>query len=130
MSKYHKKVLRKQGECIFGNEKPISFLGPLRAGPGPPSQLVLASLTQLRFAMSAIYTKRNLDPPLNQILDPLLDSASLCWEIFSKIILAPPLTKILGPPLILVEYTNIWGEFLPPQINMVHSTNCLGLFYQ
>ena len=25
MSKYHKKVLRKQGKCIFGNEKPISF---------------------------------------------------------------------------------------------------------
>ena len=25
MSKYHKKVLRKQGECIFGNEKPVSL---------------------------------------------------------------------------------------------------------
>ena len=28
MSKYHKKVLRKQGECIFGNEKPVSFWAP------------------------------------------------------------------------------------------------------
>ena len=34
MSKYHKKVLRKQGECIFGNEKPVSFQGS-KAGPGP-----------------------------------------------------------------------------------------------
>ena len=38
MSKYHKKVLRKQGECIFGNEKPITL------GPRIPGQLVLASL--------------------------------------------------------------------------------------
>ena len=36
MSKYHKKVLRKQGECIFGNEKPVSFWGP-KVGPGPPA---------------------------------------------------------------------------------------------
>ena len=36
MSKYHQKVLRKQGECIFGNEKPVSFWGP-KAGPGPPA---------------------------------------------------------------------------------------------
>ena len=42
MSKYHKKVLRKQGECIFGNEKPVSFRGP--KGPQTPGQLVLASL--------------------------------------------------------------------------------------
>ena len=34
MSKYHKKVLRKQGECIFGNEKPVSFWDP-KVGPGP-----------------------------------------------------------------------------------------------
>ena len=34
MSKYHKKVLRKQGECIFGNEKPVSFQGP-KVGPRP-----------------------------------------------------------------------------------------------
>ena len=31
-----KRVLRKQGECIFGNEKPVSFRGP-KAGPGPPA---------------------------------------------------------------------------------------------
>ena len=43
MSKYHKKVLRKQGECIFGNEKPIGFWGP-KVGPRPPGQLVLTSL--------------------------------------------------------------------------------------
>ena len=65
MSKYHKKVLRKQGECIFGNEKPVSFRGP-------GAQLVLTSLARLSFPTSAIYVKRNLGPPLNQILDPLL----------------------------------------------------------
>ena len=81
MSKYHKKVLRKQGECIFGNEKPVSFRGP-KVGPGPPSQLVLASLMWLRFATSAIYAKRNLGPPLNHILDPLLlDSLVYWWEV-------------------------------------------------
>ena len=61
MSKYHKKVLRKQGECIFGNEKPVSFWAP-KAGPRPPSQLVLTSLVQLHFATSAIFPKRNLAP--------------------------------------------------------------------
>ena len=66
MSKYHKKVLRKQGECIFGNEKPVSLV--------TPGQLVLASLTRLSFATLAIYAKRNLGPPLNQIMDPLLTS--------------------------------------------------------
>ena len=36
MSKYHRKVLRKQGKYIFGNEKPVSFWGP-KAGPRPPA---------------------------------------------------------------------------------------------
>ena len=72
MSKYHKKVLRKQGECIFGNEKPISFR--------TPSQLVLASLARLCFVTSAIYAKRNLGPPLNQILDPLL----ICHDMLAQ----------------------------------------------
>ena len=64
MSKYHKKVLRKQGECIFGNEKPVSFQSP-KAGPRPWP-------TSAHFATLVIYAKRNLGPPLNQILDPLL----------------------------------------------------------
>ena len=63
MSKYHKKVLRKQGECIFGNEKPISFQAP-KAGPRP-GQLVLALLRRQYFL------KEIWGPP-NQILDPLL----------------------------------------------------------
>ena len=36
MSKYHKKVLRKQGECIFGNEKNPSVSRALRQAPDPP----------------------------------------------------------------------------------------------
>ena len=71
MSKYHKKVLRKQRECIFDNEKPVSFQGP-KVGPRPPAQLVFTLLTQLCFATLAIYAKRNLGSTLNQILDPLL----------------------------------------------------------
>ena len=45
--------------------KSPSASGALRWAPDP-------QLTRLRFAMSAIYAKRNLGPPLNQILDPLL----------------------------------------------------------
>ena len=45
-----------------------------------PSQLVLTSLTQLHFATSAIYAKRNLGPPLNQILDPLLHNITQLQE--------------------------------------------------
>ena len=40
-------------------------------GPQTPGQLMLASLVRLHFAMLAIYAKRNLGPPLNQILDLL-----------------------------------------------------------
>ena len=76
MSKYHKKVLRKQGECIFGNGKPVSFWGT--------SQLVLALHTQLSFATSAIYAKRNLGPPLNQILDPLLRGTVVIKNISNR----------------------------------------------
>ena len=42
-----------------------SASGALRCAPDPPP-------TSAHFATSAIYAKRHLGPPLNQILDPLL----------------------------------------------------------
>ena len=60
-----KRYSENRENAYFANEKPVSFWGP-KAGPTPPGQLVLASLTRLSFATSAIYAKRNLGPPLTK----------------------------------------------------------------
>ena len=66
MSKYHKKVLRKQGEYIFGNEKPVSFQGP-KVGPGPPSQLVLTLLMHGLALLHRQYMLKEIwGPPLTK----------------------------------------------------------------
>ena len=71
MSKYHKKVLRKQGECIFGNEKPISFWGP-KAGPRPLANYCSLRSHNFTSLRRQCMLKEIWGPPLNQILDPLL----------------------------------------------------------
>ena len=62
MSKYHKKVLRKQGECIFGNENP-SASGALRWALDPwPGSACFAHATSLRYVGNICQKKFGAPP--------------------------------------------------------------------
>ena len=88
------KVTRKLGEYIFSHENPKSFWGP-KAGPRPHAQIC-----SLRSPDSALLRRQDRadpswGPPLDQILDPLLNySGQRC---------------VAGPDRTLVRNRDMYG---------------------